>query len=287
MPSLHVIETTTDPGSAARPNEDAAGNNSCCAFVIDGATGLSERTVMPPSDAAWLAAWAGRLLAERIGPQSDVRTVVAGMIDDVRSIFVEAAGAEEIPRYAWPSASFALIRAGQSGLEFFGLGDCTVFLRDGAGQVTRHSPLEGFAGWEQQGAKVHALRVGGFAQAKSLLEDAETLADLRRMRALQNTPESGVWTLGLVPEAARQITSAQFARPLPLDIVMCTDGFSALVDGYAALTAEELVQSAVTDGLAPLMGELRRIERDVDPEGFKFPRYKQSDDATAIVARFS
>jgi len=41
------------------------------------------------------------------------------------------------------------------------------------------------------------------------------------------------------------------------------------------------------DGLAPLLREIRRVERDVDPNGLQFPRYKRSDDASAILVRVS
>ncbi len=41
--------------------------------------------------------------------------------------------------------------------------------------------------------------------------------------------------------------------------------------------------AAATKGLAALGKELRAIE-DADPLGEKFPRFKKSDDATAILA---
>jgi hypothetical protein len=44
--------------------------------------------------------------------------------------------------------------------------------------------------------------------------------------------------------------------------------------------------AALRDGLAPLFGELRAIEAE-DAGGDKFPRFKRSDDATALLLRVS
>jgi hypothetical protein len=41
---------------------------------------------------------------------------------------------------------------------------------------------------------------------------------------------------------------------------------------------------AMNDGLAALAEELRAIE-EADAQGRKFPRFKKSDDATAILLR--
>jgi hypothetical protein len=45
-----------------------------------------------------------------------------------------------------------------------------------------------------------------------------------------------------------------------------------------------LFAAAEGRGLAALAGELRSIEA-ADPEGVRFPRFKRSDDATALLLR--
>ncbi|MFN7102525.1 MAG: hypothetical protein ACK4N1_07845, partial [Pseudorhizobium sp.] len=44
---------------------------------------------------------------------------------------------------------------------------------------------------------------------------------------------------------------------------------------------------AIDKGLPSLVEELRRFERETDPEGLIFPRFKQSDDTTAILLRLT
>ena len=50
-------------------------------------------------------------------------------------------------------------------------------------------------------------------------------------------------------------------------------------------TLATLIQRAATAGLKSLVTELRHLEREIDPDGLKYPRYKQSDDTTAILLR--
>jgi hypothetical protein len=45
-----------------------------------------------------------------------------------------------------------------------------------------------------------------------------------------------------------------------------------------------LMEKAASRGLAALGEELREIE-DADPQGHKHPRFKKSDDATALLLR--
>jgi hypothetical protein len=65
-----------------------------------------------------------------------------------------------------------------------------------------------------------------------------------------------------------------------------TDGFSALVDRYRAYDAAGLVRTAVDKGLHELGRELRAIETE-DAGGAKHPRFKASDDATAVLMRLT
>jgi hypothetical protein len=60
----------------------------------------------------------------------------------------------------------------------------------------------------------------------------------------------------------------------------------ALASDYGAYGADSLMQAAVEKGLKALGEELRVIEAG-DAVGDKFPRFKKSDDATALLLRIS
>ncbi|MGI9355077.1 MAG: hypothetical protein ACR2PF_07950 [Rhizobiaceae bacterium] len=276
----------SEPGSADRANEDAAGSSDHCAFVIDGATGLGEHPVMSGagSDSAWLAGYASDFLAKNLTPDHDVRSVVRDCIGEVRRIFDAARGDQTVGRYAWPSASFVIVYSDGERARFAGLGDCTI-ISNNQHSIDIFSPLANFSSFESDWAAAHLRRADGFKARKDLLSDAETLDDLRKARALQNTPESGVWTLGLEPAAVDHIVVAEHELSASHYCLLCTDGFSALVDSYGAYTPETLLAASLERGLESLIEELRHIENEIDPEGERFPRFKRSDDATALLLK--
>ena len=84
--------------------------------------------------------------------------------------------------------------------------------------------------------------------------------------------------------AAGRRVRLDLARPAHL--VLASDGFAALVDRYGALTPGGLVQAALDRGLAALGVELRAIEA-ADADGQRHPRFKPSDDATALLLRLT
>ena len=280
--SLKVIDSASDPGIPAKPNDDRLGYNACCAFVIDGATGLGDDVLSPEfgSDAAWLAEQARLMLERQVAPDSDLEMLLADFSRDARAFF-EATAAP--PRYAWPSASFAMLRKAVDSWEFAGLGDCSLFLRQDDGTTSRHSALAHARGQEQASARRHIALTGGFGKVASFHRQPETLAALRQERQLQNTEESGVWTLGLVPEAARHLVRQPLQVSAPATGLLCSDGFADLVDSYGCYSAAALIDAAKSHGVKALVEEIRTIERKVDPDGLTFPRFKQSDDATALL----
>ena len=46
-----------------------------------------------------------------------------------------------------------------------------------------------------------------------------------------------------------------------------------------------LMAAALSSGLEPLVTLAREIETERDPDGRRYPRFKASDDATAILLR--
>jgi hypothetical protein len=67
-------------------------------------------------------------------------------------------------------------------------------------------------------------------------------------------------------------------------VLLASDGFLALASDYGAYGADSLMQAALEKGLKALGEELRAIETG-DAGGDKYPRFKKSDDATALLLR--
>jgi serine/threonine protein phosphatase PrpC len=285
---IKVTEGLSLAGSAHRTNEDTFGANAHCAFVIDGATGLGDGQQLDSegSDAAWLAKQAKRFLEENLQEQSALQAIFRDLSTQMHQAFFASASQQDLPRYAWPTASFALLRVSNGKLAFAGLGDCSLYVRS-RGRVQTLNPMKDFATIEANYAAHHLQESGGFSQQKNLLSDPATLATLRQIRSLQNTSESGIWTLGLVREAADHVHVEELDVEAEGVALLCSDGFSALVNDYQQYSADSLLEATMTDGLQALMAELRHIETSIDPEGTKYPRFKQSDDATAVLVSWS
>ncbi|MCM2294163.1 hypothetical protein NAC44_17695 [Allorhizobium sp. BGMRC 0089] len=285
MPRLTIIGSITDPGKDNRPNEDRAVWNDSCAFVLDGATGLGERQFMPGhgSDAEWIAAFAAERLAADMTAEADAATVIRRISEDARTAFTAIAG--EQPRYTWPVAALAGLRMRGKNLDFIGLGDSVAYLLHDDGRAETHIALPWAFEREQAAAREHITRVGGIGQSGIAASDAQTLTDLRRSRERQNTEDGSVWTLGLVPEVADHLCIKEIAITGGATAIICSDGLADLVSLYHAYGEAELIRRAATAGLGALVSELRRFEREIDPDGLRFPRYKQSDDTTALLLR--
>jgi hypothetical protein len=67
-------------------------------------------------------------------------------------------------------------------------------------------------------------------------------------------------------------------------LLLCSDGFLALASDYGVYSADSLMAAAREKGLKALGEELRAIEAG-DIGGDRFPRFKKSDDATALLLK--
>jgi hypothetical protein len=283
---LEILDSISEPAKPGAENEDRIGWNATAAFVIDGATNLGESVMAPPlSDAAWIAELARQGFVAALAPDRSLRDVVREICADAGARFRDVAS-PAIERYRHPNAGFQSFRLTESGIEIAGLADCSLFLKDASGVVTRHSGLRSGRSAEQSSARMALTRLGGLNADGEGFRDAETLAALRVSRARLNT-EGGAWTLGVHPEAADHVRIETPAIPLPATGLLCTDGFADIVDNYGLHTAVRLLEHAEKEGLSVLLGKIRRVERDIDPDGLQFPRYKRSDDASAILVRVS
>lgn len=282
MPTLRILDSISDPGNAARRNEDTAGGNASCAFVVDGATGLGGKPLLDAtSDAAWLAAFAVEVFEAEIATTTPIDDTVRDLNARVRRRIVEAAGDETIEAWALPTASFQLVRMEGRELAVYGLGDCRLFLVDADGKASETNG--DYSKAESKGARRAVAQAGGLAAWRSLAEEPVVREALRRSRARHNQPGGVVWTLGSAPEAAAHLATWRLSPALPVRGLLCTDGFSALVDKYGRYDTVGLIEAAFERGLANLMSELRRIEHEEDPDGQRYPRFKVSDDATALL----
>jgi serine/threonine protein phosphatase PrpC len=188
------------------------------------------------------------------------------------------------PEEKWqtPCASMMLAVPGNDGIEFLWFGDCAALIKqkDAAVMVVGET-------FDKRAAE--AERARAIAREKNLspasgLSRPEFIGTLR---AARNRINSGSYWLFSPDARAAAHVSRRVVKVEPgATLLLATDGFLALASDYGVYSADSLMAAAMDRGLAGLGEELRAIEAG-DAGGDRFPRFKKSDDATALLLRLA
>ena len=280
---FELLDSLTLPGNLDKPNDDAFGHVERAGIVMDGATGLGESLMPGESDAAWLAHLGVKLLMAFMRAPVSPRLVLNAVFNQVEYAYVTGRKRTPVDRWEIPFASMMFVAANASGFEALSFGDCAALVKrpDGAIEVLGEA-------FEKRA--LEASRVARLARAKGVNPAAdvnrpEFLDALRKARNFVNT-EKGHWLFGPDAAAADHVASSQIDAPAGTIVLLTTDGFLALASDYGRYDAEGLLAAARTKGLQSLGAELRAIEAG-DPQGAAYPRFKTSDDATALLLRLA
>ncbi|MGK6324940.1 hypothetical protein ACMGDM_17900 [Sphingomonas sp. DT-51] len=270
---LGLIQSLSLAGDSATPNDDRAGASARCAWVIDGATDLGAPGLLGDrGGAAWLAATADAAFGA--GEAANLETTCARVFATVAERFAaerrrDAAGAWELP-----SASFAAVQVVADRLAVAWAGDCAILRADAAGEAEWLTPAPDRAAESAEAAALGEPLGGPRSPAM--------LADRRAARARPGRRVMGT-------DAAESAAATDHATVTVVagdTLLLMSDGFAALVDSYSVYDAASLTAAVRSRGLASLAEELRAIER-ADAACRRYPRFKRSDDATALWMRVS
>lgn len=276
---LTYVEAISLAGDRAKQNDDALGFQRNAAWVIDGATDYTDKPVTKTaSDASWIAQTASTSLSS--WTYGDLREAVRSASETAANAFSYLTRGQEIERWQLPVCSLLMLTENARGvIEGIDLGDCRVFAlgADGAVQV---------AGGRTGGVDDEVKFAAAAPDAgKPLLQRTAAIARMRELRAAMNH-EGAEWTFGLQPACADHARTWTLTLKRPAHILLMTDGFSALADRYRVYAPTALVKAAIGGGLQDLGRELRVFET-ADAAGAKHPRFKTSDDATALLLRLT
>ena len=275
---LTFVDAISLAGDRGKQNDDALGFAGARAWVLDGATDLHAAPLSgAASDAGWIAHFANARLHEAAG--GELRDIIREASEAARDAFAIRVVGRAFERWQSPISSLLILEACAEGVRGVDLGDSRVFACDSAGAAQA-------AGAPRDAADAETRLAAAQTDAdKPLLQREATLARLREMRAALNRPGAH-WTFGLDPECANHARAWTLTLRRPAHVLLMTDGFAALTDRYRAYDAGALVRAALDKGLAELGRELRAIEA-ADAGGARHPRFKPSDDATALLMRLS
>lgn len=275
---LTFVEAISLAGDRNKQNDDTLGFQQKSAWVIDGATDLSETPLTKTaSDASWVAQVANTSL--NAWTYGDLREAVRTASETAASAFSYLTRGQNVERWQLPTASLLMLTENERGLiEGIDLGDCRVFALDANGVQV----VGGHGGLDDE-VKLAAAQPDA---DKPLLKRKAAIETLRRNRSAINQEGGRFWSFGLHPACADHARTWTIQLKRPAHLLLMTDGFAALSDRYKVYEPAALVKAAISVGLQDLGRELRAIEA-ADASGSQHPRFKQSDDATAILLRLT
>jgi hypothetical protein len=279
---FEILETLSLPGDPLKPNDDAFGHADHAAVVLDGATSLGDPLMPGDSDAAWIAHFGARRLMAHVRDGDAPQDALRHTFEDAKKSF--EALRRHAPREPWeiPFASMAFAFENGDGFDFLWYGDC-------AGLLLRPDEKVEVLGASFAAKLREALAAAKAAKAlnRAPVSSGSLAPYLPQLRKERNKLNSGkYWAFSPDPRAADHVSRGAVAAPKGALLLLASDGFLALATDYGRYSAHTLMERAASHGLAALGEELREIE-EADPQGRKYPRFKKSDDATALLLRLA
>jgi hypothetical protein len=307
--SFEVLEHLSLAGDPAKANEDALGYGGNAALVIDGATPLGDGLMPGPSDAAWIAQFGARRLMAHLRDGDGARKALRATLGDAQKSFEALRRHEPEEMWQMPCASMMSVveintgpppfraQSAQEGevavagpqtsegrrgleIELLWFGDCAALIKQGDQPVT-------VVGETFDKRAAEARRAQALAKEKNLspaanLSRAEFLGSLRASRNRINSGNN--WLFSPDVKAAAHVSRRVMKVKSGSELLLLSDGFLALASDYGVYSPDSLMAAALSKGLVSLGEELRAIEA-ADGGGDRFPRFKKSDDATALLLR--
>ncbi|HEV2564520.1 MAG TPA: hypothetical protein VGU19_05505 [Microvirga sp.] len=280
-----VLDRISWPGHPDKPNEDICGASGDWAWVIDTSIFPGTKPVMPgKSDAAWLAKFADERLSDLAPRADDGITLMRHVMEEARTVYRAVAPAERHDDFVtWPLGAMTLVRRRGNTLDAWTFGDTTAYLRQPDGSVRVLGDAPGLRDAEASMA-AELMRQAG-SRPTAILDEPVFLAWLGERRERQRKSGIPAALLSFNPDAVERLRHETAPCEDGTAILLASDGFSALVDLYRAMDAKTLMEAALTSGLEPLVELAREIETQRDPDGRLYPRFKASDDTTAMLLR--
>lgn len=259
----------------ARPyqsNEDRVGATSKCAWVIDGATDLGKPGLLGRrGGASWLATEAHFALTSFSFEDCD--QTCRNLFHHLSSRFEVAQKRAPVAKWELPTAAFALAQLGNGKLEVAWAADCTIIKLEKGSHTFLTTPIE----TETERQEAEALGPGiGAAKVRSL----EVLDDRRSKRM-----EAHYKALSpRIMDSEKSTSQVSFPISSGDIILLMTDGFSAIFDRYGLYSYDQALSVVMDTGLIGLASELRK-EENRDARCLDHPRFKLSDDASALLVK--
>ena len=282
---MKLVGATTQGSGAV--NEDGWGyigdeRDVRAAWIFDGVTGINGMNIMPAgSDARWLVDRASDHLKRLAGEDRPLPKILESLVDGLIEDWRAARSGISIPvGYDPPAACLILVKRYGNAWKGLRLGDSCLLARSSNGDhhVMTASPNNVFDHWLAREAK--ARRDRGILDTEALL--AEFRPQMTASRSKRNQPEG----YSILEADRASLAIPEFFDLEDIDaILLNTDGFYRAVDHYDLYSNESLISACLEEGgVSHVLHALRAVEAS-DASCEKYPRFKPSDDATAVMLK--
>lgn len=268
--------------AGAKPSycEDALYADEHCAFVLDGATGVSgEKVTDAPTDACWFVRRHRARLIGALGEKGEIADAVAACAEAVAEEYLHFAGAEKVADK--PSAVLSVVRERDGFLEYYSLGDTVIILRMKDGEVM-HILDERLVRLDNENferMKKIAAEKGKTVRAAF----ADIVPYILENRRKMNTPQ-GYCALAHTTDGLDTALMGKIPLAKIRDLLVFSDGFAEIYDLFGLYpTPAALIAEIAENGIMPAMKRLHAAQ-EADPDGEKFVRNKLRDDISVIYA---
>jgi hypothetical protein len=267
-------EIATAAGRIGQPNEDWAGATPTAVVVLDGLTAPRDLDSGCNHGVPWYVQRLGSTLLARLADCTvGLKSCLASAIEDVATLHESTC---DLTSLGTPQSTVAVVRVRDSELEWLVLADSVIIL-DLCGElrVISDDRVEGAA----QAQRDEALR----SHVGSAEHDQNVSRLVQTQRSLRNQP-GGYWVAAADPAAASESLTGTAHLSKVRSVAVLSDGAARLVE-FDLVSWEQILSTLAEKGPKTLIEEVRRVE-STDLRGDRWPRYKASDDATAVHVRF-
>jgi hypothetical protein len=275
------IEFHTD--SVKKYNEDIYGLTNMSAFVIDGASALTDRSFTPGSnDVNWMVNWWKDFLNKNVDDTTNsIQSILKHGVREFNSDYGKFVDIKTLLPHEQLSAGIAIIRKNGDILESFVLGDVEISVEDKYSKciIVTDPALKGYD------SEVIELMKNNHDREKQLVFKGfteEELGILIRNRKKMNTT-GGYFILGHSEDAIDHGIYEEFCIKDITRCLLSTDGIVPLNIRYSRKNLLERIRTA---GVRNVIRELRGLE-ELDLGKKSIGRLKTHDDATVIYLDFS
>ena len=274
------VRALCEPGQEI--NEDSCSVSDRYLLALDGATGLQEQHITKESsDARWLALRGAEEISTRLAESPASLPEICREAALILQGELRALAAPGLPKTAYPSSGVAALRLCGETLEYYGLGDLTTLLRhrDGQVEVIHNSQLSRL----DRSVLTKMVRLAQESGETVAAQRKKVQALLQHNRDLRNRL-GGYMIFDPSAEGAAQGTSLRWPTKEIRSAAILSDGIADAVPVFGmAPDYDAFLSRLEREGPEAVCAALRRLQQG-DPTFDRYPRFKQADDVTIILA---